>query len=145
MEIRPLWVLISRDDFSLDSRAQIRLRWLSQEAMPTYASVPDPLVGPTLKYSPWILSPTSLAETWYLTHMNLLLLKDVTMVAGVDCSSSLLIKERKGGSYCDGGSQGSGPSTPIPPNLSYDPPTTLITFSLLISPLPTHLPLSVLQ
>lgn len=67
------------------------------------------------------------------------------MVAGVDCSSSLLIKERKGGSYCDGGSQGSGPSTPIPPNLSYDPPTTLITFSLLISPLPTHLPLSVLQ
>ena len=39
----------------------------------------------------------------YLTHMNLLLLKDVTMVAGVDCSSSLLIKRHyfanKGPSY----------------------------------------------
>lgn len=34
--------------------------------------------------------------------MNLLLLNDVTVVAGVDCPSSLLIKERKGGSYCDG-------------------------------------------
>lgn len=43
--------------------------------MPTYASVPDPLVGPALEYSPWILNPTSLAETSCLTHMNLLLLK----------------------------------------------------------------------
>ena len=52
LEIRQLCVLISRVGFILGSIAEIHLTWPSQEAMSTYASVLDPLVGPASECSP---------------------------------------------------------------------------------------------